>query len=468
MFTKTLFDFRVWLRPSLAAAFCALAVSCGGAQDQNGEPRPKPSGESGKQSEPLKRWRYFAEVASLPSADTPWYDCLVTPQVFDAARLDLADLRLYDAGGVEIPFALRVRREESQLANIEAEEFNRLTTEDGVRQVSLDLGEEQVQHNEVEVLTPGINFRRPVVVEGSDDRKAWHELADNHLLSYQSNGREFVDATVDYAPSRFRYVRVSVRPDPQEDTDGKWQLRSVNVRRRVQIPGEQVTREVKFRPREPVRTRQGPGSQWLIELGGAGVPVAELLVEIDSDDFVRDWQVESAGPDRPGEEFRHVAAGTWQRKAGQEKQTFVAQLPEEVRAARLKLLVTDYRNPPLSIESIRTRAPARQVVFEAGPNKVQGPLRLYFGNPDAEAPRYDFARNLPRQLDPAPKRLELGVRQPNPGYQPAPKPLTERLPWLVHSVLAGSVATLGLLIVSLARAAMRQDAAPAAKADEHG
>ena len=84
-----------------------------------------------------------------------------------------------------------------------------------------------------------------------------------------------------------------------------------------------------------------------------------------------------------------------------------------------------------------------------------GPWRLYFGNPKAESPNYDFARNLPQRIAPPPDRLTLGARQENPGYEPEPLPLTERLPWLIYVLLSAAVAVLALLIANLARASIQ-------------
>src|SRR5437870_5599327 len=56
-------------------------------------------------TESLRDWQYFTEVPLTAKGNSPSYDLILTPSVFDAARLDLADLRLYDAAGSEIPYA---------------------------------------------------------------------------------------------------------------------------------------------------------------------------------------------------------------------------------------------------------------------------------------------------------------------------------------------------------------------------
>jgi hypothetical protein len=131
--------------------------------------------------------------------------------------------------------------------------------------------------------------------------------------------------------------------------------------------------------------------------------------------------------------------------------------PEGV-ARRLRLVVTDYRNPPLNVTAVRFSAPVRQVVF-ARSTDLAAPLSLYYGNPKAEAPHYDFAASLPVQLMPAPARTILGSAIKNPTYRPGPKPWSERWPWLVYVVLGlASLVLLALLGLLAQTAVARHDA----------
>jgi len=133
-----------------------------------------------------------------------------------------------------------------------------------------------------------------------------------------------------------------------------------------------------------------------------------------------------------------------------------------VTARRLRLVVTDFRNQPLDVRSVTYSAPARQVVFEPKPELAQ-PLRLYFGNPKAAAPHYDFAEALPATLNPAPERGSLEAPTRNPEYHPPLKPWTERWPWLVYLVLGAAAAVLLGILGALGREAVRRhDAAAAA------
>ena len=180
---------------------------------------------------------------------------------------------------------------------------------------------------------------------------------------------------------------------------------------------------------------------------GDNQPVQKIIANIGDREFARDYRIESAGPADSGTGFTHVCTGQWSRRAGESDKPVVAEF-NEITAARLRLVVTDYRNPPLDLQSVEYVGAAREVIFARDP-KLSGPLRLYYGNLQAEPPHYDLERNLPPRIEPPPERLTLESQQDNPDYQPAPLALTERLPWLIYVVLGAASLVLALIIASL-------------------
>ena len=81
-------------------------------------------------------------------------------------------------------------------------------------------------------------------------------------------------------------------------------------------------------------------------------------------------------------------------------------------------------------------------------------LRLFFGNPRADLPVYDFARNLPATLAAPPARSELKSATRHLNFVAPPQPFTERFPWLIYVVLGSVTVVLAGMIVSLSRAAI--------------
>ena len=407
------------------------------------------------------RWPEFLEIALFGGeTSSPWFDLLLPAEVFGRARLDLGDLRLIDAAGDEIPYALRVREAKYSQQDLKADEFNRATVGEETSELTLDLGAEPAEHNEVELDLPGEGFRRHVLLEASDDASEWRKLAEKNLFYFRSGDHELHDLRLSYPPSRFRYLRLRVDRDTNVDHDPV-KIVAATVRRRVELPGEYLAVDATLGMREAVRAAAGPGSAWMIDLGVDQLPCEKIELEVADQEFARDYLIEAGGPPESDRGFVVVAQGQWSRKAGERSQRLVAEFPEQ-RCARLRLIVTDYSNPPLNLMTCRVSGSAREIVLEHTPS-LRGPLRLYYGNLNAEPPHYDIERNLPARLEPEPVRLAPGPPQGNPDYVPEPEPFTERWPWLVDLVLALAGVALAAIIVSLGRTAIaRADAVEAA------
>src|SRR5262249_51012720 len=118
--------------------------------------------------EAMTSWKWSADVTA-PSGARGLCSVTLIGDVLESARQDLADLRLVDGGGREIPFAVRIRRNVDQTSRVEAKVFNKATAPGLVSELTVDLGEDPGPHNEAVIETAGENFRRQVEIEGSDD-----------------------------------------------------------------------------------------------------------------------------------------------------------------------------------------------------------------------------------------------------------------------------------------------------------
>ena len=165
------------------------------------------------------------------------------------------------------------------------------------------------------------------------------------------------------------------------------------------------------------------------------------------DSFSRPFQLEVI--DDP-QNRRLVASGELVRHVNEARKPLVIKLDEEEHARKLRLMVTDYSNATLPITAIVASAPARQVVFDLK-EQSNGPLRLFFGNYQADSPHYDFEKEVASRPPGSPARTSVGAYFGNPNYQAPPLPFTERQPWLIYLVLAVSSIALALILLNLAR-----------------
>jgi len=397
-------------------------------------------------------WPYYVEVKPNRT-DGQLYELIVPLPVMDKARADLADLRLFDSNNREIPYAIRIRRDIDEKREIPTRLFNHGSAGPTTSEVSVDLGENPGEHNEIEIETRGENFRRQVVIEGSDSGREWRTLNnDGVLFSFASQNTRAESERVTYPTSRYRYLRVRVSRDQLTDHETP-QITNVKVMMSVREKGWRSAWDVPVPSYQLLRNQGAHASAWIIDLGWR-TPCDQLSLVIADDSFSRPFQVEAIDDDQNA---RVVATGDLTRHAGDDpKRVIVFNQEENVR--QLRLQITDYSNPTLDIQSIEASAPARELVFELKEPPSE-PLRLFVGNANLTAPHYDFEEELQARLSKQPANSAVTTLLANREYKPEPLPLTERVPWLIYLVLAASSIALGFVLFSLARTATKRLAA---------
>ena len=398
----------------------------------------------------LSLWPYYLEVTPENSAPGI-HDVIVPLAVFDKSGAELGDLRLFDSTNREIPYAIRVRKEIDEVERFEGSLFNHAQV-GSASEVSVDLGEDPDEHNQVEIETSGANFRRQVSIEGSDSARDWRTLNNSGLvISFTSENNTVESNRVSYPASRYRYLRVRVQRDTLSD-DAAPRITGVTAMMAIREKGQFASWSVPVPSYTQLRNQGAHAAAWIIDLG-ARAPCDRLTLEIDDDSFNRPFQVESF--DDP-QIARWIASGTLTRHSDNKDKPLVIIFDDEVNVRKLRLLITDYSNPTLNITSIQASAPARQLVYELKEPTSQ-PLRLYFGSESnrVPAPHYDFENELQSKLSSEPGHSTFGDLLANPEYRAEPRPLTERVPWLIYLVLVASSIALAFILFSLARSAMR-------------
>jgi Protein of unknown function (DUF3999) len=395
----------------------------------------------------LASWPFYVEISTNGSAGL--HQFTVPLEVMGKGRDDLGDLRLFDANNHETPYAIRIRKDVSEEREFGAQVFNEVTV-GSATEATIDLGSNPREHNQVQLQTAGTDFRRRVVIEGSDSASQWRTLnADGVIFRFQSAGRTVESNDISYPTSRYRYVRVRVGSDELSDDDPP-DIIGVGVKMAVHDQGRLTTWDVMVPSYELNRNQGAHAASWTVDFGSR-VPCDRLTLTIADESFYRPFEVEVADdPQNP----RLIANGYLSRRAGEEPKPITITFDQEEHVQKLRLQITDYSNPTLTIENIEASAPARELVFQLS-QPQSAPLRLYSGNAKIAEPHYDFEKELREKLKTTPSEASVSSVLRNPAYVPEPLPFTERLPWLIYLVLAGSSLALGWILLSLARTTLR-------------
>jgi hypothetical protein len=360
-----------------------LTAGLAGAADRAGEPRfryerPVVPGAAGPN-------RLEPDAALLSRAAPLDYEPGAGVGAPGPFRGGLADLRLADGGGREVPYLLVAplargpEWREGGLLPVAATK-----KESGFE---VDLGNAgTVDHLRIDGLPAP--FLKRFRLEGSGDRSRWTLLVpEGTLFDLPDEDLRLTDAG--FTAGDFRYLRLT-----WDDTSSA----RLTLPRRVEArlvrpvdPGPPARVPVAFerRPSEPGKSR------FHLRLPGARLPVIALELAVPGGPLLRPAVVTEGRLDaerRPGTtEITPVRLGGATLRRAVRGGLTAADLHISVLAPEgpdLELTVDDGNNPPLPLSGVTAElAPLPWIYFEAADT---APLTARFGDPKAAPPRYDL------------------------------------------------------------------------------
>lgn len=379
-------------------------------------------------------WKYVAPVRVPESGRL----CVIpfNRTLYSRMREDLADLRIVKDND-ELPYII-----ETMAGSVEEREcrpavLNKAVVPDTGVQITLDLAKckDEPKHSRLRIATAETNFRQRVRIETSDDNRFWViAREDGYIFDFTQGDRKLSALTVDYPVSTGRYVRATIFGWTATSAIAEaWlEYRVERVAERYIVAGVTPERSEDSATRTSILT---------LDLSQPGLPSDRVRVDADRSDFHRAVELEASDD---AKNWRTVAQGTI-FQVGNEQSLALSYRERYDRYLRLRIFNGDNRPVPV----VRVYVETLKRVMKFLPPSA-GDVQLYYGNPDARAPVYDFAAILRRQA-PLPETTPLvGEWRRNPDYRsPAEpvKPWSERHPALLYGVLGVAVVGMGLVTV---------------------
>ena len=413
--------------------------------------------------------KWTADLTLPTKATTHYLAFEVTPEVFGKSKANLADLRIFDASGEKVPFAIRVLATRIEQRNVPiAREFDK--PDDGDR-IALELQDPSSGYNEIELDTTGTDFRRSVEVYGAktSDFKQEQKIVpakgkERYIVHYDTPKGVIDIRRVDFDVQTYPFLRIVVHADAGNFED-RPKINKVTVRRATAVKGKYLKPQAVLTGGGQVRGDGGPGTAWFIDLGNQ-MPCEGLSIRVLGAEVDRPLRLEFAkAEDEKQDVFpiaRPVGPGVEWRWRHEGDKLFLDASFEEVPARKFRLVITDFDNPPLQLDfnGVTYKSAVRQVIFERPEKGFAELLRLYVGNDKTPAPHYDIENKLPATITPPPAEVQVGGVTDNPTYVPPPEPLHEKMPWLVYIILgAACLVLVGILAVLGKEAIARAGAA---------
>ena len=391
----------------------------------------------------------------------------LTPAVFDLAREDLADLRVAAETGEEAPYVLRAAEDKTESVRLEVRLYNRTYISGKQSSVTVDFGS-KVLKNRIEVETPGMDFRRRVLVEGSDDGQSWQKVREGAFLfriGAHAAGWKYDKSLVALPENDQRYLRVTVYNAP--DDPQRVEIQDVRTWRRVHEPAQSAP--VPLLSVQVEENEKEHATDIVLDLGCRNLPLHELTLKFADANFFRPVRVEGRNREErviqtraeDGPPREKVVEEPWHLiKKGVLYRYSSGASPDEsltvpLRGARqryLRVRIQNADDPPLSFDGASVTRLLYHVAFQP---KCEGPYALYFGDSRARPPRYDIVHYIGRLRDEGTAGAALGQVTANPDFrrEEARVPWGERHKWVIWIALLAALAVLGLLVYRQAKTA---------------
>jgi hypothetical protein len=338
--------------------------------------------------------------------------------LFAHAKPELADLRVVDSAGRQVPW--RGLPDPAPRASKEVELLN-AGVQGGAFVGLLDLGPTRAIRNRAElVIANDRDFVGRVTVFGSDDRRTFTRLSTTKVFDLRG-ATAATSTTLVFPPTDHRFLQLRGVGVPLPVAS-----RVYNAPRRP--PLALVESDVSIEQRERA-------THVRLDVGYERRPVDLIRIRTATPRFDRRVIISGSNGERV---FRVLQRGRILRREG------VVQLDVPVSAAHrmLSVVIQNGDDAPLRALRVEARARPRPVVLAEG---SPPPFRLLYGNRSARAPTYDFVSLPARELAPL-AAGQLGPERENPAWEPPDdsRSFLERNPRVVEGSLALVALALGV------------------------
>ena len=418
-------------RESVCLAVVALLMIVGVAAPARGDFDPE-------------AWRVSREIKAPEGAAGETARLALDNDVFDkSAGPNLPDLRVLCGENDDIGYVVySPLPTQPRTARARARVFNIAKRGREASELTVDLGENPPITNRIQIRTPARDFGCAVTVEGSDDNTAWRTIRNDAAVFDFGGDIQRPFTTVTIPDTRMRYLRIIVAAPPNAgpiDLEGA-DVFQENPAEKSDLPllvgRPVVNRSESQMARETLVT---------LDLGARHLPVRSITVDTPQENFSRAVRIE-VSDDR--EHWRPAGLGAlFRSRTDRYREERLTVTFPEAFGRYVRIAIENGDDPPLPITGVTVQGRPRYVYF---PFKAGKQYRLFYGNPDASAPNYDYAAVFAKVDRRAAVETRLGEVRQNPRFiatradQP-PSPWLERNQWVLYVALGVVVIALGLV-----------------------
>jgi hypothetical protein len=389
--------------------------------------------------EAWKHWHYSRAI-ELPTPNSTGATQLVgvvaPPDMYAHAQPRLADLRVIDDQGAQIPYVMFQQLGTSNSASLPITLREDSFTPGSFTQLVLDAGPRAPFHNAVRIQTGASNFIEWVQVEASDDGHLWRTVQERApIFRFLKDAHEGTQV-VHYSENNAQYLRVRIL-----DGENRFLVTGAEVLHEMVEPAERVPMETAT----AADAKQPAGSNvWSAELGAATMLVSEVRFDVSAPpEFIRSVQISASANGKDWWSLRNAEIYRYRQADAQQEQLAVTVSNGSAESRYLRVEIVNGNDAPLVEAAPKLYITPQHIVFEQQPGRS---YRLIYGQERTEAAQYDLGRRENAAQIAAAVSGQLGPEEINSGWVD-PRPWTETHDIFLWLVLLVAVALLGYAAV---------------------
>jgi Protein of unknown function (DUF3999) len=383
-----------------------------------------------------KHWHYSRAIEFTPMNATQLVSVVATLDIYPHAIPWLADVRVIDDQGAEVPYVSFRSEGTSHTASLPATLRENSFTPGKFTQLVLDAGARAPFHNAVRIQTTAPDFIEWVQVEASDDGHVWRMVQERApIFRFRKDAHEGTQV-VHHSENNAQYLRVRIL-----DGEAKFAVVGADVLHEVVEPAERVPMEIGLSPdgKQPARS-----SVWSADVGPAAELGMEARFEVTSPaEFIRTVKISVSGD---GKDWFGIGGGEiyrYRRGEAQLEQLSVMVAHGAPQVHYLRVEIVNGNDAPLAGGAPKLYVTPQHLVFEQQPGRNYS---MIYGQERAEAAQYDLGRRLDAKQMAAAVAGQLGPEETNADWVD-PRPWTETHDIFLWLVLLVAVMLLGYAAV---------------------
>jgi hypothetical protein len=367
----------------------------------------------------------------------------VDAKVYNHSNYDLSDLRIVTDEGDEIPYKIEPLKSKEETVCFEPNLYNLSNVPDEYTEFYLDMGEEHQMVNKLHIVTQSRNFRRKVEIWGSDNGINWLKIRDDaNIFGFYTEDYSTSLTEFNFPDTKRRYLKIVIwnRGEKPLEIARCW----VYYEKIIEAPLDAIP----FKTISRIEDYDKKRTEIILDVVYKNIPKKELELKFASSGYHR--SVWLFGSDN-AEDWQRLNSTVIYMYNKKNRNNFISL--SDARERYLKLLIYNQDDPPLKIEGMSIKGNQQFIYFPANKDKV---YYLFYGNPDARRPVYEFERLLSFMESEKSILSDLGIEQINENFSRIKELIKENEIVFMWPMVAFVVIALGFLIVKSLKSIKRK------------